>query len=95
MHNLNKKIDEIIDRFEFDRVEKTMAALDWKWAAHDRAPTRDEMISQARYMLDVVAHSANEPYSDYISTCGFTAIRMKFPNTKEPKLMLMFCAAQS
>lgn len=43
-------INKAISQFEWDRVEKTMHALDWKWYTMNefRVPTKEEMIEIVR-----------------------------------------------
>ena len=63
-------IFELIEKFNFERVEKLMHAIDWKWAMHDglRFPTIYEMRNQCINLL----FSAKLDY-DVVSTGGFQA----------------------
>jgi len=44
-------IDEVMDCFEFERVHKTMVALDWKWSIVDGVPQLHEIKKAARKHL--------------------------------------------
>ena len=49
-------VDEIIEKFDFDKVIKVMDALDWKWMIHSsnefRCPTIDEMKIQIHVLFN-------------------------------------------
>jgi hypothetical protein len=49
-------VDEIIEKFDFDKVIKVMDALDWKWMIHSsnefRRPTIDEMKIQIHVLFN-------------------------------------------
>jgi hypothetical protein len=50
----NKKIEDILDEFNFEKVHKAMEALDWTW--HDSGvPTIAELRRSARRLLNKVA----------------------------------------
>jgi hypothetical protein len=44
-------IDEIMDCFEFEKVHKTMVALDWKWVSCKEVPELHEIKKAAREHL--------------------------------------------
>lgn len=44
-------IDEILDEFDFERVQRTMKALDWTWYGSDGVPTIGEIRRRARELL--------------------------------------------
>ena len=47
-----KALDQIMDWFDFEKVEKTMEALNWKWGgAEEGVPTIGEIKTQARRLL--------------------------------------------
>jgi len=63
-----EKIDEVMDWFGFEKVEKAMAALDWQWCtAAEGVPTVQEIRSEARKRLKEAVQSG------YSSTVGFAA----------------------
>jgi hypothetical protein len=46
---LNRTAQRFLDKFDFEKVEKTMEALDWKWQGH--RPTVHALRTQAYGML--------------------------------------------
>jgi len=63
-----EKIDDVMDWFEFEKVEKAMVALDWQWrTAAEGIPTVQELRREARKRLREAIQSG------YSSTGGFTA----------------------
>jgi hypothetical protein len=55
MDDREAMIDEVIDKFNFERVHITMTALDWKWRPTVNGPQAVPSISKlkerARYLL--------------------------------------------
>ena len=47
---INQMIDDIMDNFEFDKVQTAMEALDWQWAGKG-IPSIDELKETAVYLL--------------------------------------------
>ena len=47
---INQMIDDIMDNFDFDRVQTAMEALDWQWAGKG-IPSIDELKETAVYLL--------------------------------------------
>jgi hypothetical protein len=74
---LYKKRDEIMERFDFEKVLAHMDQVDWKWQSSDeyRRPTIFELRGTARFSLATVIES-EEPSSN-AGTGGFRAY--KFP----------------
>lgn len=66
-------VDNIMDWFDFDRVHKTMVALDWQWfTADDGIPSTSELRKLARELLWLVLE--NEHDDKYtIAAGGFQA----------------------
>tara|TARA_R110000822_G_scaffold137410_1_gene274931 strand:- start:2411 stop:2704 length:294 start_codon:yes stop_codon:yes gene_type:complete len=69
-------IENILDEFDFHRVQKVMKALDWRWyGTEDVFPSVADLRRQARSLLEDVYH-----HSD--TTCitmgcgGFEATRL-------------------
>lgn len=83
-------IFELLENFNFERVEKLMHAIDWKWAMHDglRFPTIDEMRDKCIGLL----FSAKRDY-DVVSTGGFQA-SYKVNDEGEEIFTLRFIAAE-
>ena len=54
-YDREKMIDEVIDRFNFERVHITMQALDWQWCSTEgnghTVPTIERLKSTARHLL--------------------------------------------
>jgi hypothetical protein len=49
---LNNQMDEIMDSFDFDKVNKMMCAVDWKWATtENEVPDQYELRKSARRLM--------------------------------------------
>jgi hypothetical protein len=49
---LNNQMDEIMDSFDFDKVNKMMCAVNWKWATtEDGVPSKYELRKEARRLM--------------------------------------------
>jgi len=49
---VNQMVDEIMEEFNFNRLQLAMVALDWKWAsAKNGIPTTDELREEAERLL--------------------------------------------
>jgi hypothetical protein len=59
---VNQMIDDIMDNFDFIKVQNVMFALDWKWAGIG-VPTLDQLINEARQLLKT---SAELRLGDYL-----------------------------
>lgn len=44
-------IEDIIDEFDFSKVQKVMEALDWTWHDSDGVPTLGQLRKRARYLM--------------------------------------------
>jgi hypothetical protein len=85
-------IFELLNNFNFERIEKLMHAIDWKWAMHDgfrRFPTIDEMRNKCINLL----FSAKRDY-DVVSSGGFQA-SYKVNDEGEEIFTLRFIAAEN
>lgn len=84
-------IFELIEKFNFERVEKLMHATDWKWAMYDglRFATIDEMRDKCINLL----FSAKRDY-DVVSSGGFQA-SYKFNCDGEEIFTLRFIAVEN
>jgi hypothetical protein len=87
-------IFELIRNFNFDRVEKTMIATDWKWAIPSegrlRVPTIDEMKDQAIRLL-----FAAQKQNTVVSSGGFEATYKVDEDGKENFTLKFVVAWQS
>ena len=83
-------IDNIMDYFEFDKVLKTMIALNWKWVKEDHKSLKDleipsiERIRREARILLIIAIEIK----DYTSSGGFEA------EYKDGELSLKFVVEQ-
>ena len=71
------KIDDIMDNFDFNKVETVMKATNWTWASTHGVPVEHELRKQARELLKSVSqHYVSELGFRYaISTGGFKATK--------------------
>ena len=71
------KIDDIMDNFDFSKVETVMKATNWTWASTNGVPAEHELRKQARELLkSVCRHYVSELGFRYaISTGGFKATK--------------------
>jgi len=71
------RIDEIMDNFNFNKVEQTMKALNWQWSSIDGVPEEHELRKLARRLLKDIS-TKNVSQSDFrytLATGGFKAIK--------------------
>ena len=71
------KIDNIMDNFNFSKVETAMKATNWAWASADGVPTEYELRKQARALLKQVSkkYLSKVSFRCFISTGGFKATK--------------------
>ena len=77
---LVKMVDDIINEFNFEKVQKTMHALDWTWASIQMAvPSISELKNTARYLLINVYNLRQDEYKETHPevpvTCGTGGFR--------------------
>ena len=84
-------IFELLNNFNFERIEKLMHAIDWKWAMYEglRFATIDEMRGKCINLL----FEAKRDYS-VVSSGGFQA-SYKFNCDGEEIFTLRFIAAEN
>ena len=62
MMNWNEQIEDIMDSFDFSRVQKAMNAIGWKWAAKGMEPayipTEKQLRQKARELMKDVTSCA-------------------------------------
>ncbi len=78
--SLTTMVDDIMDEFDFEKVQRTMHALDWKWANTQMAvPSISELKDTARYLLIHVYNMRTDEYKDAHHevpvTCGTGGFR--------------------
>ena len=65
-----KKIHDIMERFDFEKVHAIMKNLDWKWAfSEDGVPTTVELKNEAHRLLVEACYEETN-----VSTGGFRAV---------------------
>ena len=89
---MEKDIEYILDYFDFDRVHKTMEALDWHWASTGGVPMVGDIRRQARTLLKYVAARQEPEY--FTSTGGLVVTKKTFPEDPKPLLELSFRVAE-
>jgi hypothetical protein len=62
VNDLEHMIKEIIDEFDFDKVERTMEALNWKWRGE--TPTLYDLRKEAEHLLRGAAKSRLSDFKD-------------------------------
>ena len=77
---VNQMIDNILDEFNFARVQNAMFTLDWKWAGIG-VPTLDQLRNEAHRLLKGAVNSRLDEFKDehwlegiQNSTGGFEAM---------------------
>lgn len=74
LNDLEYMIRDIIDEFDFDKVERTMEALNWKWRGE--TPTLYDLRKEAEHLLRGAAKSRLSDFKDthhdvaIINACG-------------------------
>lgn len=72
-----QQIDEIMNWFDFDRVHRTMVALNWKWAdCETGVPEVGHIRERALALLREVVEQGDGHQQYYIETGGFRAERV-------------------
>jgi len=77
---LTTMVDDIMDYFDFEKVQRTMHALDWKWANTQMAvPSISELKNTAKHLLTSVynlrKYEYQETHHDVPVTCGTGGFR--------------------
>lgn len=81
-----KKIDKLIDNFDFDKIHSVMSLLNWTWFEKG-VPTVDEMKKMVLYLFDELLKSPEGVMQ--VSSGGFCAEKIA-----DDKFGLSFCVAQ-
>lgn len=58
--NYNDCVAEIMDNFDFKKVQKIMTLMDWKWASIRSVPTEEDLRKSALRFLQSVANGEAE-----------------------------------
>lgn len=84
----------IMENFDFDRVHRVMAALNWSWAAEAQVPPPIGALKEtAERMIDTCIQEMDrrDGHDMYVGTGGFVARIYRFSNGNQ--LSLAFEAA--
>lgn len=84
-NNVIEILDRIIENFNFERVRKTMLALDWKWFGFKQVPSIDEI---KEFAANLMWECANKDI-DCVSTGGFR-VEKDFNDPNDPWMRLVF-----
>ena len=93
---MNDEVESILDEFDFGRVERIMAHLNWTWAttAGD-VPTIGAMRRLARSLLTSVVETLSPENPEfYVASGGFYAEGKLFPGNMKKYLSLKFVVAE-
>ena len=77
--NLYTQANYILENFDFERVQKVMQFLDWKWG-EPTVPSIEQIRSTANHMMQMaISESARQPDRDtFVGTGGFCAHVYRF-----------------
>lgn len=90
MQNEQQDIENILDEFDFYRVQKAMDALDWVWASSGGVPDIGELRRCARRLFEY-AMKADTAEPDYMTgTGGFEVSRSLYPGDAKRYYSLKF-----
>ena len=90
MQNEQDDINDILNEFDFHKVQKAMAALKWTWRGSEDIPTIKELRKTASYLLDY-AKRCNSEMPDYMTaTGGFEVTRKLYPGDAKRYYSLKF-----
>lgn len=94
MQNEQEDIEDILDEFDFHKVQKAMEALNWTWATSDGVPTIGELRRCARRLLNY-AVQVDSSFPDYsTATGGFEVSRNLYPNHAKRYYSLKFVVSE-
>lgn len=88
-------IENILDDYDFQRVQKVMEALDWHWvnAEWGGVPSIGALRRQARGLLEDVYHHTPSPFC-MVGTGGFEATRTMETGDLNKYLSLKFVVSE-
>lgn len=88
-----ENIDEVLDQFNFDKINKVMNFLEWKWVTEYgfMVPGVYELRKQARSLLENVTKKLGEGDEEFfIGTGGFNAHGRRYAGDPRKYLTLTF-----
>lgn len=76
---IDDKIDEVIDNFNFETVRQVMKLLEWTYGFSEECPSTNELVTTARNLLSDVSERCKNDDNFFAETGGFraTAYRSK------------------
>ena len=90
MQNEQDDINDILNEFDFHKVQKAMAALNWTWWDSEDIPTIKELRKTASDLLEY-AKNSNSEIPDYMTgTGGFEVTRNIYPGVAKRYYSLKF-----
>lgn len=93
--NLYSKIDEVMDRFEFDKVHRVMTFLNWTWAqsSGNCVPTVETLKAEAYRQLSMAIDlfvKQGQPLTGMVVASGGFQASVETFISGPPKLQLLF-----
>lgn len=89
-----KPIEDLLDEFDFVRVQKTMGALEWEWAfSEEIPPSIGDLRRTARGLLEAAWEHAPCP-QHFERTGGFEAERFMETGSLDKYLSLKFVVTE-
>lgn len=82
-----QKLQELIDEFEFWKVENIMEVLEWKWAGVVGYPKKDDMI---KVVKDLYNSIENRVLEEEYCFCAMGGFKLTFNPEEENELSLVF-----
>ena len=82
-----QKLQELIDEFEFWKVEKVMEVLEWTWANIVGYPRKDDMIKVVENLYNSIENKILKEEYCFCATGGFT---LTFNPDEYDELSLVF-----
>jgi hypothetical protein len=87
-----KKINEVLENFDFDKVHKYMVKTGWAWGVVGGVPTKEQIKETAKFALvDAYNEMKHHGGFGYAYTGGFYAYCFK--QQGETIFQLLFCIA--
>lgn len=82
-----QKLQELIDEFEFWKVEKVMEVLEWTWVDIIGYPRKDDMIKVVEGLYNSIENRILKEECCFCATGGF---KLTFNPEEDNKLSLVF-----
>lgn len=94
MQNEQDDINDILNEFDFHKVQKAMAALNWTWWDYEDTPSIKDLRKTASALLEF-AKKSNSNTQDYMTaTGGFEVTRNIYPGDAKRYYSLKFVVAE-